>query len=98
MIETAEFPPDIDGVKSLLMSLDQAYRLNARGPDIGEITCTIEDEHTATLVFSLPFPCALHTGIIEGACSRYGVQALIDHGPDGCVDRGDPSCTYHVSW
>lgn len=98
MIETAEFPPGIDSITTLLQSLGAAYRLNARGPDIGEITCDIEDEHSATLVFSPRFPCALHIGIMEGACSRYGAQALVEHGGGGCIDDGGPSCTYHVSW
>lgn len=98
IIATAEFPPDIDGIESLLMSLGAAYQLNARGPDIGVITCEIEDEHSATLVLTPRFPCALHIGIVEGACARYGAKALIEHGVDGCVDTGDPACTYHVSW
>jgi hypothetical protein len=98
MIETAEFPPNIDSVQTLLMSLGYAYQLNARGPDVGTITCTIEDEHSATLVFNAPFPCALSIGIIEGSCSRYGAQALIEHGADGCIDNGEPACTYLVSW
>lgn len=98
MIESAEFPPGIDGIHSLLMSLGDAYRLNARGPNIGEITCTIEDEHSATLVWTPKFPCALGIGILEGSCSRYGAKALVEHGADGCIDDGGPSCTYHVSW
>lgn len=98
MIATAEFPPGIHDVATLLTSLDAAYRLNARGPGIGDITCTLEDEHCATLVWSTQFPCALNIGIMEGSCARYGALALIEHGPGGCVDEGAPSCTYHVSW
>ncbi|MFV8756165.1 hypothetical protein ACNOYE_36920 [Nannocystaceae bacterium ST9] len=98
MIATAEFPPGIDGVASLLTSLDAAYRLNARGPGIGDITCVIEDEHTASLIWTTQFPCALNIGIMEGACSRYGASALIEHGAGGCVSEGGPSCSYHVSW
>lgn len=98
MIETAEFPPNIDNIQTLLMSLDHAYRLNARGPGVGTITCATEDEHSATLVFTAPFPCALSIGIIEGACARYGARALIEHGADGCIDDKAPACTYLVSW
>ena len=98
MIETAEFPPGIDSIPTLLQSLDAAYRLNARGPDIGQITCTIEDEHSATSVWTPKFPCALSVGILEGACRRYGARALVEHGSGGCIDEGGPSCTYHVSW
>ncbi len=98
MIESAEYPPGIDSIHTLLMSLDQAYRLNARGPGIGEITCTIEDEHSATLIWTPRFPCALNIGIMEGSCSRYGAKALVEHGAGGCIDDGASACVYHVSW
>lgn len=98
MIEAAEFPPGIDDIPSLLMSLGDAYRLNTRGPEVGEIHCTLEDEHAAVLVWTTPFPCALGVGILEGSCSRYGAQALVEHSGGGCLDTGGDSCTYHVSW
>ena len=98
MIETAEFPPGLDNVEALLQSLDMAYRLNARGPDIGEITCEIEDENYAVLRWTTQFPCALNLGIMEGACARFGAKPLIEHGADGCVDDGATACTYYVSW
>ena len=98
MIETAPFPPGIDSIHTLLMSLGAAFRLNARGPDIGDIVCTIEDEHSATLDWSADGPCALNLGILEGACSRYGAKALVEHGATGCKDTGAPTCIYHVSW
>jgi hypothetical protein len=98
MIETADFPPGIDNIATLLQSLDAAYRLNARGAGIGDITCTLEDEHGATLTWTTQFPCALNIGIMEGSCSRYGAKPLIEHGAGGCVDQGGRSCTYHVSW
>ncbi|HVI00173.1 MAG TPA: hypothetical protein VM869_15760 [Enhygromyxa sp.] len=98
MVETAEYPPGIDDIPTLLTSLDAAYRLNARGPDIGEIRCTIEDQHSATLTWTPAFPCELNIGILEGSCSRYGAKALVEHGSGGCVNDGAPSCTYHVSW
>ncbi len=98
IIESAEFPPGIDDVKTLLCSLGAAYHLNTRGPDVGEIFCTIEDDHSATLEWSAGGPCALNFGIIEGCCARYGVKALVEHGAGGCMEKGAPACIYHVSW
>lgn len=98
MIESAEYPSGIDGIETLLMALGDAYRLNARGPDIGEIVCTLDDQHSATMVWTPRFPCALNIGILEGSCSRYGAKALVEHGARGCMDEGGHSCTYHVSW
>ena len=98
MIETASYPPEIDSVQTLLPALGHWFALNARGPDIGTISCTFEDEHSATLDWSARGPCSLCTGILEGACSRYGVKPLIEHGADGCRDKGADTCIYHVSW
>ncbi len=98
MIETAAFPPGITDVRTVLQSLDAAYKLNARGPDTGNIICELEDDHSAVLEWDTWGPCALNIGIIEGVCSRFGADALIEHGADGCMDRGARSCTYRVSW
>lgn len=98
IIETAEFPPGIGDVQTLLKSLGMAYHLNTRGPNVGDILCTIEDEHSATLEWSAGGPCALNFGIIEGCCARYGTKALVEHGAGGCMEQGAPACIYQVNW
>lgn len=98
MIETAPFPPGIDDVKSVLLSLDVAYKLNARGPDTGNITCEFEDDFNAVLEWDTWGPCALNIGIMEGCCARFGGHALVEHGAGGCMDQGARSCVYRVSW
>jgi hypothetical protein len=97
MIETAIYPPEIDSVAKLLPGLGYWFSLNARGPTVGTITCEFEDEHSATLDWSARGPCSICIGILEGACARYGVKPLIEHG-EGCKDTGGPTCIYHVSW
>lgn len=97
MIEAAVFPPGIDSVPAFLGCLGAAFRLNARGP-VGDIFTTLDDDYSATIVRTQKGSCALNIGIIEGGCARYGARALIEHGTGGCQDRGDPTCTYHVSW
>lgn len=98
MIETAPFPPGLDDVETILGSLDAAYRMNVRGPDLGQIEVTFDDENSATIHWSTPGPCALNIGIIEGCCSRAGKRALVEHGATGCMDKGAPSCIYRVSF
>jgi hypothetical protein len=98
MIEAAVFPPGIDSVQAVLQSLGPAFKLNTRGPDVGDILCTIEDDHSATIERTQKGSCAFNIGIIEGGCARYGAKALVEHGAGGCQDRGDPTCIYHVSW
>lgn len=99
MVESAEYPPEIDSVGTLLPALPHWYALHARGPDVGTITCEMEDEHSATLDWATGrFPCAFCMGILEGACTRFGVKPLIEHGAGSCKDHGDRTCIYHVSW
>jgi hypothetical protein len=98
MIHAARFPPEVKDARTALSGLNAAYRLNARGPNIGYIKTTLEEERTAFLVYARPFPCALTRGILQGCCKKYGERALIEHGLDGCVDKGAPACTYRVSW
>lgn len=99
MVEAAVFPPGIDSVEKALMSLGAAFRLNTRGTaDIGDIYCTLEDDHSATIVRTQRGLCPFNIGIIEGTCARQGVKALVEHGAGGCQDTGGATCTYHVSW
>ena len=98
MIEAASYPPEIDNITALLSGLGYWFELNARGPDVGKITCEFEDEHTAFIDNSARGPCSLNVGIIEGACARYGITPLIEHGTGGCKDDGAPTCIYRVSW
>ena len=98
MIESAPFPPEITDVTSVLASLGAAYHMNVRGTNIGDITCTFLDEHSAMVICSTPFPCALERGIVQGCCKKFGALALIEHGSDGCRDQGAPACTYRVTW
>lgn len=97
MIETATYPPEIDSVQKLLPGLGYWFALNARGPEVGTITCSFEDDHSATLDWSARGPCSLCFGILEGACARYGVKPLIEHGGT-CKAKGANTCIYHVSW
>lgn len=98
MIEAAAFPPGLDDIHVVLSTLQAAYELNCRGPDIGTITCEFEDDHNAVLEWSTLGPCALNIGIIEGCCSRFGKRALVEHGATGCMDQGASSCIYRVSF
>lgn len=98
MIESAIYPPEIDNVRALLSGLGHWYELNARGPDVGEITCDFEDETTALIDNSVPGSCAFNIGIIQGACARYGITPIIEHGTSGCKYDGADACVYRVSW
>jgi hypothetical protein len=98
IIDAALFPPEVNDVRSVLASLDAAYHLNTQGTGLGYIACTFEDARSASIVFAIPFPCALAIGVIQGCCKKFGARPLVEHGTGGCIDDGAPSCTYRVSW
>lgn len=100
MVETAVYPPEVDSAEKILSSIGYWWELNARGPGIGTMSCDWEDEHTAIIESSVHrCRCSLTYGIIEGACSRYGITPLIEHGAGSCIQEGTgPVCVYRVSW
>lgn len=100
MVEAAIYPPEIDSAEKILSSMGYWWALNARGPDIGAMTCEWEDEHTAIIEATVyRCRCTLTLGIIEGACTRYGITPLIEHGPGSCIQqKTGPKCLYRVSW
>src|SRR5262245_57649406 len=77
MIEAAVLPPGLNSVERLLASLGPWFRLNARGP-VGDIFCSFEDDHVATIVRTQKGLCALNIGIIEGGCLRFGARPLVE--------------------
>ncbi|WP_146157616.1 hypothetical protein [Enhygromyxa salina] len=100
MVETAVYPPEIDSAQKILSSVGYWWALNARGPDIGTMTCEWEDEHHAVIeCTAYRARCTLVIGILEGACMRYGISPLVEHGPGSCIQQQTgPMCVYRVSW
>jgi hypothetical protein len=93
-------PALLDGKspRGVLSTLDQRYRSVVRGPNIGGIECSFEEDGSAVLSFTSPFPCAFFRGILKGYCARSGTPTLLEHGQGGCVDDGGDACTFRVSW
>ncbi len=100
MVETATYPPEIDSAEKILSSIGYWWELNARGPGIGALTCTWEDDHTAIIeATNHRCRCTMTHGIIEGACTRYGITPLVEHGPGSCIQQQTgPKCVWRVSW
>lgn len=100
MVEAAIYPPEIDSAEKILSGIGYWWQLNARGPDIGVLTCEWEDEHTAIIeATNHRCRCTMMFGIIEGACTRYGITPLVEHGPGSCIrEKTGPKCLWRVSW
>ncbi len=93
--ENAALPPVVTDLEQVFMSLDQAYKLNNRGPDIGGWKIE-RDGRDFTFTVTTPFLCPLEKGILLGFSKRFGQPIDIRHG-DLCRKEKDAACIYHVS-
>lgn len=97
MVDTAAWPPEVYDVKSMLMSMDPAYKLNFRGPNIGGCSVTFDDDHSATVFFNAVTPCALARGVMLAGARKFAPNALLEHG-ESCVEKGTDHCIWYVTW
>ncbi len=100
--EKAKFPPQIDGVEAALKSIDQAYRMNHRGGDIGRYAVEVIAPGKARVVCENPYPSDFDRGLIEAVAKRFrpsGSFVAVEH-ESGRPSRkaGGPSCSFLVSW
>jgi hypothetical protein len=97
MLDTAAWPPEVTDVRSMLLSMDAAYKLNFRGPKIGDCVVTFDDDHSATMVLTSVTPCPLARGVVQAGIKRFAPNALLEHS-EGCMERGADNCTYFITW
>jgi hypothetical protein len=107
------FPPSIADVESALFSVDVAYHMNHSkngvpmfSPQTGEMQegighylCkrTPARKEIVCVCDSL-YPCAFDEGLLQAMAQRFNPTATLTHQPGSCRKRGNPSCTYVVTW
>lgn len=104
MPEKAKFPP-IDNIKTALSIIDQAYRMNVKGGDIGEYKVTQFDEvnKTAVMVCRTPYPSEFDRGIITAIVRKFRPtgsfksDVILDTSKE-TRSNGAESCTYNIAW
>lgn len=98
--DVVEWPSGIDGVEEALRSIDEAYRMNHRGGDIGSYRFEAgSDDRTGRVVCENP--CPFDRGLIRAVARRYApVEAFVfvEERGEACRRAGDDRCTYTVSW
>ncbi|WNG29329.1 hypothetical protein F0U62_39055 [Cystobacter fuscus] len=97
------FPPHITSFETALILVDEAYRMNHRGPgNIGGYHHEPVDGHAARMRCDNPYPCEFDQGLLEALHMRFAhpgsLRLRITHGPGGCRALGDAACTYHLKW
>jgi hypothetical protein len=99
--DVAPWPSDPSTVEEGLRSIDDAYRRNHRGGDIGRYEVDPVDDRTATVTCLNPYPCEFDRGLIRSVAQRYApVESFVfvEERGETCRRDGDDACVYTVSW
>lgn len=99
--EVADWPSGISTVEAGLEAIDEAYRRNHRGGEIGSYRFEPVDERTGTVTCRNPYPCPFDRGLIRAVARQYApVEAFVfvEERDDSCRRNGAEACTYTVYW
>lgn len=99
--QVADWPGGIDGVPDGLRSIDEAYRRNHRGGEIGSYRFEQTGEETGEVTCRNPYPCPFDRGIVRAVARQYApVEAFVfvEERGERCRREGADACTYTVSW
>lgn len=99
--DVAEWPTGLSSVEEGLRSIDEAYRRNHRGGDIGAYRFESTGDRTGEVIAETPYPCAFDRGLIRAVARRYApVESFVfvEERGDRCRRDGDDACVYTVSW
>jgi hypothetical protein len=97
IIENAEFPPQLGGVETVLLALDEIYHLNHRG-EVGHYVASRRGDGAVVVRCETPYPRHFERGLVEGICrnahAARGRTYQVDYedGPPG----GEVTCTLTV--
>ncbi|MBI4962265.1 MAG: hypothetical protein HY913_03230 [Desulfomonile tiedjei] len=103
----AKLSSNIASLEACLASLDEAYRRDHKGKEIGsyEYSCEVIDGYLAKakMVCKTPYSCSFERGMIEGFVQRLKPTNCTDVfvrsvESEGCRKNGGASCTYFISW
>ncbi len=101
--ENADFPADIDSIRSALKAIDTAYHQNHRNGEVGHYTYLPMEERTVVMVCNNPYPCPFDEGLIEAMANKFKPESVkyvrVTHSDKTiCRMKGGDECTYIVSW
>lgn len=97
----ADWPDGFETVPDGLRSIDEAYRRNHRGGEIGHYRFEQTEDRAGELTCHTPYPCPFDRGIARAVATRYApVDAFVFIEETGttCRRDGDDTCVYTVYW
>jgi hypothetical protein len=99
--DVAEWPSEPSTVPEGLAAVDDAYRANHRGGEIGHYRFESRGERVGAVACRNPYPCEFDRGLLRAAARRYApVESFVfvEENGDRCRRTGDDVCVYTVRW
>lgn len=98
---TGPAPSEVHGLEEAFNVLDDAYRAEHRGGDVGHYSYIATGARTCTIVSTTPYPPTFDEGVIQALVERFEPESLVDVRIDESSEsrrRGGESCTFLVTW
>lgn len=99
--DVAEWPDDPETVPEALRAVDDAYRRNHRGGEIGSYDFERVGDRAAEIECHNPYPCPFDRGLLRGAArdvAPVDAFVFVEEVGEGCRREGADACTYAVYW
>lgn len=102
--KTTVWPDGVETVPDAIASINDAYRLNHRGPELGAYAFDRTDDHKGRVTTTTPYPCLFDIGIVEGVIREFSptvtttALTFVHEVSDTCREDGGDKCTYAVRW
>ncbi|MGB1286071.1 MAG: hypothetical protein ACPG7F_06020 [Aggregatilineales bacterium] len=102
--EIAKLPPEIQTVHQILGSMNAAYHMNVRGPDIGCYGYEKLSDRSARVICTNPYPSDFDYGLIYNFTRRFApsdtefVRVVRDDSIPNRKNGGSDTCIYTVEW
>lgn len=102
--KTTVWPTDVTTVPDAIASINDAYRMNHRGPALGAYTFERTDDRQGRVTSTTRYPCSLDIGIVKGVIREFSptvtttALAFVHEVSESCRDDGGEECTYAVRW
>lgn len=90
-----EWPPEVETVEDAMNALDEQFRMNHRGDDLGYYEFEKTGDSGGVMECKNPYPSALDEGLLKATAERFsedGAFVRVEQTEDGEVS------TFQISW
>ncbi|MDA8016149.1 MAG: hypothetical protein MPN21_01775 [Thermoanaerobaculia bacterium] len=101
IVAQAPFPAEIDHPKAALSGLDEAYRAEHRGGEVGHYHFEVKGPRQGLMTSTTPYPDSFDRGLIRALVEKFEPQGVIDVRLQKSTEPANARShghTYSVSW